>query len=169
VIVRTTIHDGEPFLDVLRRVRSRFLDAHSHRDVPYAAVVASLARSRTRAGAEPTPVCFNFLPAFANSTAFPGLTIAASASDPAVSKRELTLTIRDTRPEFAGAFVYDAELFDGTTARALAGWYRELIEVVTAEPAGAVARLVRLTRAAQPRSATFEDPLEGDRDAAFVL
>src|SRR5205085_6781806 len=61
------------------------------------------------------------------------------------AKFDLTLGLTETPEGLAGAFEYNTDLFDAITVERFAGYFRTLLEAVTADPARRLSELPLLT------------------------
>ncbi|MBC5802113.1 MAG: amino acid adenylation domain-containing protein [Candidatus Eremiobacteraeota bacterium] len=143
VLPLRTSFAGEPtFIDVLRRVRETYLDAHEHADLPFESLMLA---TRGGAGAPTMPVMFTTLRGEGSTPPLPCLAVEAIAIDRKVAKFELTVAAGVVAAGLSLAFEYRTDLFDEATIERVCGHYRTLLEAAVAAPTTRVAMLPLLT------------------------
>ncbi|MEW2115611.1 amino acid adenylation domain-containing protein [Streptomyces sp. NPDC005474] len=146
VVVRADTSGDPAFTDVLDRVRDAALDAHTHRDLPFDALVERLNPPRSP-GRHPL---FQIAVAGRRDTGaepvLPGLRARTEAVRTATAKFDLTLEVDERhdpdtgRPAGIGlALEYAADLFDAATAHRLLDRLTVLLDAVAADPAVPIA------------------------------
>ncbi|MDB4951688.1 MAG: non-ribosomal peptide synthetase [Gemmatimonadetes bacterium] len=127
---------GEPtFRELLRRARETTLGAYAHQDLPFERLVEELGAQRSVSHTPVFQVLFNLLtnrPAGAAPAGpAPSSTEVVEFAEPA--KYDLTLTVSDQGADVYAALNYNADLFDGSTARRMMAHFRALLEQVAAD------------------------------------
>ncbi|WP_203737931.1 non-ribosomal peptide synthetase, partial [Actinoplanes italicus] len=149
--LRARLGDDPTFTELLARVRSTTLAAHSHQDLPFERLVDELAPARDRSQ---TPLVQTLLSYVATDEK----PVATDEEPPAgdqsgtrlqtgtIAKVDLTLTVTDpgTGP-LTGGLVYRTDLFDERTVRGLLGHLWTLLAAIVADPEQPVSRLAILT------------------------
>src|SRR6476469_2138621 len=112
VVLRTQIHEGASFLDLLKQVRSAALEAYSHEDLPFEKVLESLNSDRKWSQAPLFHIFFNML-SFpeALEIELPGVEAEMVEVPSYSSKFDFTLYVIQKKRSITFDLVYDAELF----------------------------------------------------------
>ncbi|MFY1636794.1 amino acid adenylation domain-containing protein [Solwaraspora sp. WMMB335] len=139
VVIRTDLSapDGtEPsFGELLRRTRSRVVQALSHQEVPFERLVKELNVTRDVSRAPVFQVLFTLQNYARAGSSWPaGLTSEPMGSDAAAARFDLSLYVSETGDGLRAMMVYNTDLFDAATVRRLAGHYRSLLRAAVAEP-----------------------------------
>ncbi|ACZ86273.1 non-ribosomal peptide synthetase/MFS transporter [Streptosporangium roseum] len=133
---------GEPTgRELLVRTKDAVLDALTHRDVPFERIVEHLHPERSLATTPIFQALLNVLDDRPQALDFPGLTAEQAPPPPRTTKYDLNLAFVNEGEEYDGELTYRTDLFDGPTARRMAGWYLNLLEGMLADldaPAAAV-------------------------------
>ncbi|MER5425293.1 non-ribosomal peptide synthetase/MFS transporter [Streptosporangium roseum] len=133
---------GEPTgRELLARTKDAVLDALTHRDVPFERIVEHLHPERSLATTPIFQALLNVLDDRPQVLDFPGLTVEQAPPPPRTAKYDLNLAFVNEGEEYDGELTYRTDLFDGPTARRMAGWYLNLLEGMLADldaPAAAV-------------------------------
>ena len=139
---------GEPdFHAVLERVRHTALDAYDHADVPFERLVEALALEPTPAHNPLFQSMFILQNPADGELRLHGLEVAAVESTASTAKFDLTLSLEERDGGLAGAFEYNADLFDAATVERLAARFERLLDGLVAEPSAPVHRIDWLTPA----------------------
>ena len=112
MVLRTQIHEGASFLDLLKQVRSAALEAYSHEDLPFEKVLESLNSERKWSQAPLFHIFFNML-SFpeALEIELPGVQAEMVEVPSYSSKFDFTLYVIQKKRSITFDLVYDAELF----------------------------------------------------------
>ena len=148
LVLRTPVDLSSSFDALLRETAHIDLAAFGHADVPFERIVEVIDPPRSR-GRHPL---VQVLLAFQNveRTAFelPALTVSAVDFDVTTSKMDLQFTVvehRDAAGHAAGYAVtvtYARDLFDESTANAMAEWLVRVLDAVTSDPGVVVGDVV---------------------------
>jgi alpha-ketoglutarate-dependent taurine dioxygenase len=133
---------GDPtFTTLLGRVRQVTLDAYSHRNAPFQAVVEAAAAGRS-AESSLIQVMFTFQNIPSDRTLeLKGLDVEPLDLDAPVARRDLTVRIEEIHGELRGVFEYDSSVFDDRTIAVLADRFTAMIATAAAHPETRVAEL----------------------------
>lgn len=138
--LRSDLSGNPTFRELLGRVRRTALDAYAHQDVPFEKLIEELKPERDLSRTTIFQVYFNLFN-FADEVKCPGMNgkgvsfyEAWSQSDENLSKFDLTLYAGIDRGRLRLAFVYNTDLFDEASIRAMLDQYLTLLEQITANP-----------------------------------
>jgi amino acid adenylation domain-containing protein len=109
------------FDDLLARVRGRALGAYAHQDVPFERLVDALAPDRDLSRHPLFQVVLALEDGPGARLRLPGLETMPVPVHTGTAKFELTLALAGDGDGLAGGLEYNADLFDATTARRMAG------------------------------------------------
>ncbi|MEV0683556.1 non-ribosomal peptide synthase/polyketide synthase [Nocardia sp. NPDC050378] len=141
-VLRTQVRAGEPFADLLGRVRAADLAAFEHTTLPFERLVEVLAPARS-AGRHPLfqmALSLQNLPV--TTFELPGLRASAVALPYDIEKFDLSVTLRDAAADgLSGEFSYATDLFDASTVAAMVRRFTGLLSAVAAAPHTPVAEL----------------------------
>jgi amino acid adenylation domain-containing protein/FkbM family methyltransferase len=142
LVVRTSLAGDPSFRDLLARVRGAALGAYAHQELPFDKLVEELRPAR-EAGLGSTPLfrLFFSLHEVPAPAAVPGLSLAIERIDRGISFLDLSLMLNRTAAGLHGYLEYSRDLFDGATARRLAGYLRALLEAIVEAPGERLSRL----------------------------
>ena len=140
---------GDPDLpELLARSRETVLGALSHQDIPFERLVDELGLLRNPHRPPLLRVTFQLQTAPADGyLELPGLTLQPFETDAETAKFDLVVNLYETGSSIAGIFLYDADLFDGSTVARLAGHFGTLLEAWIDEPGRRLAGLPLLSAA----------------------
>ncbi|WP_250029477.1 non-ribosomal peptide synthetase [Paractinoplanes maris] len=134
VVLRTDVSGDPTFGELLSRVRATDLAALAHQELPFERLVEELNPERSLAHSPLFQVMVSYqaeLPAVAG---FPGLEATPRLVDTGTAKFDLTFDVAERDGGLVGSLEYRADLFDASTASALAARFVRLLEAVTAAP-----------------------------------
>ncbi|HXM56284.1 MAG TPA: amino acid adenylation domain-containing protein, partial [Candidatus Dormibacteraeota bacterium] len=146
--IRAGVFGHQTFVELLRRVRERCLDAFSNAEAPFEQVVDRLRLPRDLSRAPVFQVLLVVQHAGEREPALPGLEVAAIPQGTGAAKFDLTVAVRLGRDGTAVTWEYCADLFDAGTIRELARQFEDLLEQVVADPHRAVTELALRDKAA---------------------
>jgi amino acid adenylation domain-containing protein len=136
--IRADLAGNPPFRELLSRVRVTVAGAYAHQDLPFDILVDELQPERDPSRMPLLGVMF----AFQNvpdgeTTAFalaPGLDARPLDVHSGAAKFDLTLYLRETPHGLAGAWQYNADLFESATIACLSSHFQALLERVSVDP-----------------------------------
>jgi natural product biosynthesis luciferase-like monooxygenase protein/FkbM family methyltransferase len=167
LVVRIDCSGSPTFSEYLARVKAASLDAFAHQECPLARVVE---RFRPNRGLKHNPLfqVMFVLPA-PQPFAIDGLKIAPAEVDYVNAPVDLTLTMLHTAKGF-GAFVYNADLFDASTAERMVVHFKELLRGSTQNSSLSIAQLQLLGDAERRQiEIDWNDPTCVDRQEVDFL
>ena len=144
LVLRTDLSGNPSFEQLLERVRSVNLDAHSHQDVPFEWLVDRLNPARDLRHAPLFQILLNLAPAQRPVTLGAALLVA---EPPAVvpAKYELLFEVREGAGGLSCHIDYDVALFGRATIERLADHLARLLDAVAEQPATCVHDLPMLS------------------------
>ncbi|WP_024800499.1 non-ribosomal peptide synthetase [Nocardia sp. BMG51109] len=156
LVLRTPVDPGEPFADLLARVREADLGAFSHAELPFERLVEVLDPVRSQAHHPLFQVALFFQNMDKPRLELPGLTAAPVEYDGAIAKFDLQLTIvphveQNSPRGMSAQFTYATDLFDEATVAGFADRLTELLEAVATDPARPVGDIELLRPAERTR------------------
>ncbi|MEV6364243.1 non-ribosomal peptide synthase/polyketide synthase [Nocardia asteroides] len=141
-VLRTQVRGGEPFAELLGRVRAGDLAAFDHTTLPFERLVEVLAPPRS-AGRHPLFQVALSLQNLPQSTfELPGLRAAAVDLPYDIEKFDLSVTLRESGATgLSGEFSYATDLFDEPTVARMVRRFTGLLAAIAATPQTPVADL----------------------------
>nr|WP_246351321.1 non-ribosomal peptide synthetase [Nocardia barduliensis] len=145
LVFRTRVEAGEAFTDLLARQRETDIQAFAHADVPFERLVEVLDPVRSTARHPLFQVGFSFQNLADASLELPGLSVSGVDLDTGLSQFDLHLIVADTYAESGAAagvhgfLTYADDLFDASTATAIAARLTRVLETVARAPKTVVA------------------------------
>ena len=142
-----TSFTGEPtFLELLHRVRDMAANAYAHDETPFEKIVAAIQSPRD---ASRNPIfqhmfLLNGMPA-EEALALAGLVVSRFDVSIEGAMVDMTLALRDGRPELSGEIECNADLFDGPTVTRFASHFANLLRAAVLEPTKRVSQLAMLS------------------------
>jgi amino acid adenylation domain-containing protein len=145
VALRTDM-SGEPtFVELLKRVRSVVLEAHTHQELPFEKVIETINPHRRRDITPLFQVCFQFRNYPETVTKLHDLILEAIELDSGVAPFDLLIEIEEVADGVRCLAIYSTDLFDATTIQRMLGHYRNILEAVAAVPNQSITTLPVLT------------------------
>ncbi|HEX8688400.1 MAG TPA: condensation domain-containing protein, partial [Pyrinomonadaceae bacterium] len=149
---------GDPtFGELLGRVRAETLGAFAHQEAPFERVVERLRPSRVL---DRSPI-FQVMLALDNTpheeARLGGLRVGRESVSSGAAKYDLSLLLEEREGGVSGVWLYDADLFDEASVRALAGRYEVLLAGAAADPSRRVSELPLLTGQERRRLAEWNE------------
>ncbi|MEM7356448.1 MAG: condensation domain-containing protein, partial [Acidobacteriota bacterium] len=134
LVLRGDLSGDPPFQELLERTRQVTLEAYDHQDVPFEALVDTLAPERNLHH----PPLFQVMLALENKapggSEMPGLAIHNLSQELTASKFDLTLSLTENDGGLTGFWSYKAELFDRATVRRYGRHLETLLGSLAADP-----------------------------------
>ncbi|MBC2639974.1 MULTISPECIES: non-ribosomal peptide synthetase [unclassified Rhodococcus (in: high G+C Gram-positive bacteria)] len=139
LVLRTLVASGDPFGDVLDRVRGVDLDAYTHADVPFEEVVEAVAPARSRSRNPLFQLAFAYHNTAPVAVDLPDVSARIVEVDTGTAKFDLQLTVTESVDEngpgpLACVFTYATDLFDDTTVSGFAARFRRVLGAALAPP-----------------------------------
>ncbi|ROP35963.1 non-ribosomal peptide synthetase [Saccharothrix texasensis] len=152
LVLRTDTSGDPTFRELLARVRDADLAAYDHQDVPFERLVEELNPTRSLSRHPLFQVMLVLQNTAAGRVAMPGLTAEVRPVDTASAKFDLTLGLREEHDDagapagITGSLEFATDLFDRSTAAALATRLTRMFAAVIAEPDTRISRPELLDR-----------------------
>ena len=146
LVLRTAVDPQMSFDDLIAQTRDVDLTAFAHADVPFERLVEVLNPVRSTARHPLFQVALSFQNLPQTRFELSGLTVSPIVADAEISQFDLHLMLTDTHAAdgaasgITGRLTYASELFDRSTAEAIAGYYRTVLAALVTE--GGSARAV---------------------------
>ncbi|WP_345025626.1 condensation domain-containing protein, partial [Actinomadura keratinilytica] len=144
LVLRTDVSGDPSFADLVQRVRETDLAAFGHQDIPFERLVDDInpARSLSRQPLFQVMFALQNLPQVRGGWDLPGLQVEPLPPKDVteVARFDLSVSLTEHRDEngapmgIGGGIQYATDLFDESTARALADRYARVLEQVAADP-----------------------------------
>lgn len=146
VVIRTAWSEDPVFSDLVRRNRTRFLDAVEHARVPFDVLVSELAPDRDLSTPPLAQVMFSYGDGDPDGIALPGVETSRVPTLSESSKLDLTLQIdSEADGTMSGALEYSTALFEPDTVRRFVDNYFQLLESATDSPDSRLSELRYIT------------------------
>ncbi|WP_280379759.1 non-ribosomal peptide synthetase [Nocardia wallacei] len=140
LVFRARVVPGESFAVLLARQREVDLGAFAHAEVPFERLVEELNPVRSTARHPLVQVGFSFQNLDPVRLDMPGLAVSAAEIDTGIAQFDLQLVVTDTYDDsgapagITGHLAYASDLFDESTAAAIAARFRRIVSDVVAAP-----------------------------------
>jgi amino acid adenylation domain-containing protein/non-ribosomal peptide synthase protein (TIGR01720 family) len=134
-VLRSQVDGRQRFTGLLSQVKETALGAQAHQALPFEQLVEALQPERDLSRSPLFQVMFNVQrPDFSALNEIPGLRLEAHARDNGTTQFDLSVDIKEVGSELDAAITYRTDLFDAVTIARLAGYYRNLLQAVAAQP-----------------------------------
>ncbi|WP_268254079.1 non-ribosomal peptide synthetase, partial [Streptomyces noursei] len=143
-VLRADLSGCPTFEELLQRVRDKSLAAYDHQDLPFERLVELLNPERSTAYQPLFQVMFTWQNVERPDFDLPGMHVGFEPVSVDSAKFDLlfglaeTTAAADGRRMVHGTLEYATDLFDGDTARSVAGWYVRVLRQVVTDPGIAV-------------------------------
>jgi amino acid adenylation domain-containing protein len=144
LVIRTLFSDDPPFREVLRRVRSKTLEAYAHQNLPFERLVEELSPERSLSHPPVFQVMFVLLVP-QQPLALEELEVSEIRIPRTTSELDLSLHMREEADGLYGIFQYNRDLYDAETITGFVSHLQTLLESIVADPDRKVSRLPLLT------------------------
>ncbi|GAB2729538.1 non-ribosomal peptide synthetase [Nocardia thraciensis] len=140
LVFRTGVDGADSFAALLDRQREADLGAFAHAEVPFERLVEALNPVRSTARHPLVQVGFSFQNLAPVEIDLPGLTVSSAEIDLRIAQFDLQLVVADRYDEtgapagITGHLAYAADLFDESTAAAIADRFQRLVRAVVRAP-----------------------------------
>ena len=146
LILRADLNPDGSFRQILRQTRANTLEALAHQDMPFEKLVEAMQPDRSLNRNPLFQVMFILQNAPKQKAELPGLVMEEIEFESGVAKFDLTLEVIDLG-NLHCTFEYDADLYQESTIRRMAGHFAKLVETVVATPDEKLSRFSLLTAA----------------------
>jgi len=147
--LRMQIDAEQAFSGLLAQVRKTALEAYSHQDIPFEALVEKINPSRSLSHSPLFQVMFVLQNAPEEALELSGLNITPLESEHATAKFDLTLSVEERDGAFVCNWEYNTDLFRRETIALLGERFQIVLEGIVAGPEQSIAQLPLLTVAEQ--------------------
>jgi amino acid adenylation domain-containing protein len=161
LVLRTNISGELSFVEILRRVHEVTVDAYSHQDIPFEAILQELKADRDLSRTPFFQVFFNMLNHPPIDLRLPGLNVQMIDLPENTSKFDLTLYVREERQTIVLDLVYNVELFSADRMTGMLEQYESLLSQLVADPNLPVAQHSLITTKAREVLPDPCAPLDG--------
>ena len=135
LIIRVQVPGTLSFKDLLSRVHRTVMEAHTHKDFPFARLLDHLSRLASPNSARPIQAYFNMRNPENGSLKLNGLDVEPfSYTDQRSTKLDLTLETQIEDGHLSGAAIYNADIFAEDTVRGLLRHYDRLLGAFVQHP-----------------------------------
>jgi non-ribosomal peptide synthetase component F len=134
VVLRTEVGGTETVRELLARVRDVTLDAYAHEAMPFDRLVELLRPPRLVNRPPLFQVEIEYHRLADTPPAPPGLTVSPRETHSPTTTLDLSLHVVQTETVIRGGLVYNADVFDATSAGRMVGEFRLLLAGMTASP-----------------------------------
>jgi acyl-CoA synthetase (AMP-forming)/AMP-acid ligase II/acyl carrier protein len=141
--LRTDLSGDPPFSELVSRVREVALGAYAHQDVPFDKLVEELQPERSLSHNPLVQVLFVQENTPRATAPMPGLTIDSFPME-VPSKFDMAVFVSETGEGVSGSWLYNPDLFDGTSIARMVEMYQLVLERVTTNPTLRLSQLLEL-------------------------
>ncbi|OYD09603.1 non-ribosomal peptide synthetase [Paludifilum halophilum] len=148
IVIRTD-HSGEPtFHTLLDRVKTEFLQAFDHQDVPFEKVVRALCPDRDQSHSPLFQVMLSFQSRPNSAKGIPGLKVKGNEYiHTGTSKFDLTLYIEFEEDGWVGYWEYRTDRFEEDAVKRMSDHFLNLLQAITDDPDQPINQMNMLTDA----------------------
>jgi amino acid adenylation domain-containing protein len=140
LVLRADLSDDPSFVEHLRRVRQRCLDAYTHQDLPFERLVEELQPVRDASRNPLFQVVFALQSAPMPDRTLPNLTVGALPLPAQATRFDLELHATEKQGQIDCFLVYNTALFTSASIRQMVLSFRVLIASILADPSLATSR-----------------------------
>ena len=168
--LRTKVEGDEPFGSMLRRVRSETLDAFSHPDAPFDAIVDAVQPERHLSHSPLFQVMFAQTSGLVGALELSDLVIEPLSLESGAAKFDLTLFVDEGESDepLTATLEYNADLFHAKTTQRMAANFAALLDGIAAAPATAIDDLPALGSDDRALLASWNDTAVAHRARTFL-
>jgi amino acid adenylation domain-containing protein len=149
LVLRTDLSGTPTFREVLERVRDTTLDAYSHQDVPFEALLEELQPERDLSQTPLFQVFFNMMNLPMEEVQLPDLKVEFLSPPEVGAKFDLTLYVREFNQQIAFEAVYNADLYLPERVTEMLSQLEHVLSQVVAQPEQQIDRLSLVTPSAE--------------------
>jgi amino acid adenylation domain-containing protein len=143
--LRIDLHNDPSAKELLRRVRSRVLEALAHQNLPFELLVERLEVHRDLGRSPLVQVLLALQNAPDERLDLPGLEAHPEPVDTGTAKYDLSLSLFEKDGGLLAAVEYDASLFDRSTIQRFVGHFRTFLQEASAAPESRLSTILALT------------------------
>ena len=163
LVLRTELSSDLSFQELLASVRATVTSALTHQDLPFGVLVEELNPERDLSHTPLFQIVFSFQEDPRGLHRAPGLVVKQMEVDARTAKFDLVLDFRNTGEELVATLEYDADLFEETTIRRMAGHFLNLLAGGLASPEQRLWELPLLSNEERENLAPSRTPPASDR------
>ncbi|BAY09129.1 non-ribosomal peptide synthetase [Calothrix sp. NIES-2098] len=145
LIFRTHLSDHLTFIELLDRVRSVVLDAHTHENLPFEQLLKELKIESSPSYHPLFQVMFNFQEQHQQISQLPGVTATPIGLEIGLTKLDLIITVREENETLLGIWEYNTDLFDDATISRMVRHFQNLLAGIVAHPSQQISLLPLLS------------------------
>ena len=143
LVLRTDLTGNPSFTQLLGRVKDVALGAYAHQELPFELLLEHLQPVRDLSKTPLFQVMFNLLNVPESQISLPGLTLETMATPDVGAKFDLTVYAFEEEKRLRFTFVYNADLFEGTTVTQMVECFQVLLTAIARHPEQTLAALLR--------------------------
>ncbi len=147
LVLRSDLEDGDSFRQLLARSRERALAAYTHQDLPFERLVEMLVPERDPSRPPLVQVLLQLQNAPLPALDLPGLALSPLATGTESAKFDLVVNLGEAGAGIGGSCLYNADLFDATTAERLVQGFLRILAAASEDADRTVADLPLLSAA----------------------
>ncbi|MDB6024686.1 MAG: amino acid adenylation enzyme/thioester reductase family protein [Verrucomicrobiales bacterium] len=144
-ILRSSIHPGLTFQELVAQVNNLSLSALAHADVPFDKIVETLKPDRDPSHTPLFQSLYSFHSLPRKALELQGLKVQQLHVDTGASKFDLSLDVNELADGLSGIFEYNTDLFDKETIGRMASHFQSLIAAAAADPSRPISELPLLS------------------------
>lgn len=134
IVLRMTVDTALPFQELLDQVRDVTLAAHSHQDVPFEMLVASLKTKRELQYSPLFQIKLILQHAPPPPDDLPGLALSVMDNEKTTAELDVLLNFEESADGLSGWFEYNIDLFDSASIVRFAERFSMIVELIGANP-----------------------------------
>jgi non-ribosomal peptide synthetase component F len=134
LVLRTDLSGNPTFEELLAREREVAIGAYAHQDLPFDKLVEELRPERNLSHNPLVQVLFVQQNTPRSNGSMPGLELRRFPLD-LPSKFDMAVFMKEEQNEIAGSWVYNPDLFEGSTVAQMAAGFETVLRTITVNPA----------------------------------
>jgi amino acid adenylation domain-containing protein len=134
LVMRTDLSGNPAFGDLLSRVKETAASTYAHQQMPFDLLVEKLQPVRRVTHSPLVQVMFTFQNLPMEPIVLPNLTVEPEELDPGIARADLSIEVWPDDEGFRCDFEYNTDIFDDDTIRGMQSHFRNILQVVAADP-----------------------------------
>ena len=154
LVVRVDLAGDPPYREILDRVSRSLREAYAHQELPFAKVVEASHPGRQSSYTPLFQIMFSVVRSMLPATELPDLELEALEIGAGATDFDLFVNVIDEGRDLRVLAIYNRDIYDGSTVRALVASYLELMETAVRSPGTRLSELPAASGVTRARAQT---------------